>query len=153
MPSSYLNMFTYIVTLQCTYVVYMYVYVVHVKVYWVLLPAGVFLHGCASAGTVVCFYPGTVVSTDSEPTHACCCTMHSSPCAVLQQVELLVPFNSIVFPPFSHGQYLPTDLQDMPHFPDISRENPYLMSHSDGSVIDAKEYATEVCVFVHIFVV
>lgn len=62
-------------------------------------------------------------------------------------------FQFYCVPPFSHGQYLPTDLQDMPHFPDISKENPYLMSHSDGSVIDAKEYATEVCVFMRIFVV
>ena len=38
------------------------------------------------------------------------------------------------------GQYLPTDLGDMPGFPDIGRDHPHLMSRTDGSVIDAKPY-------------
>ena len=38
------------------------------------------------------------------------------------------------------SQYLPTELREMPGFPDIARDNPYLMSRTDGSVIDAKPY-------------
>ena len=40
-----------------------------------------------------------------------------------------------------HVQYLPTDLRAMPNFPDIGKDNPYLMSRSDNSVIDAMPYA------------
>ena len=43
---------------------------------------------------------------------------------------------------YVHLQYLPTDLRAMPHFPDIGKANPYLMSRSDNSVIDAMPYAT-----------
>ena len=32
----------------------------------------------------------------------------------------------------------------MPNYPDVSRDNPYLMSRSDGSIIDAKSYGMEV---------
>ena len=39
------------------------------------------------------------------------------------------------------AQYLPTDLKAMPNFPDIGQDNPYLMSCSDGSIIDAMSYA------------
>ena len=77
---------------------------------------------------------------DSEQTHACLYSALQFLCCISTQ-EII---DSSVFPLFSHWQYLPTDLQDMPHFPDISKDNPYLMSHSDGSVIDAKEYAIEV---------
>ena len=45
-------------------------------------------------------------------------------------------------------QYLPTDLQEIPGFPDIGKANPYLMSHSDGSVIDGMSYtANEVSAY------
>jgi hypothetical protein len=37
--------------------------------------------------------------------------------------------------------YLPTDLKAIPDFPDIGKANPYLMSRSDNSVIDAMPYA------------
>ena len=80
------------------------------------------------------------MSMDSEQTHACLYSALQFLCCISTQ-EII---DSSVFPLFSHWQYLPTDLQDMPHFPDISKDNPYLMSHSDGSVIDAKEYAIEV---------
>ena len=49
------------------------------------------------------------------------------------------------------AQYLPTDLKAMPNFPDIGKDNPYLMSCSDGSIIDAMSYvANEVSDSVYI---
>lgn len=39
--------------------------------------------------------------------------------------------------------FLPYYLNQMPSFPNISKDNPYLMSRTDGSVIDAKDLETK----------
>lgn len=41
-------------------------------------------------------------------------------------------------------QYLRTQVVEMPNFPFMSENNPYLMARSDGGVIDAMGYTSEV---------
>ena len=129
--------------------------------------AGVRLEGHAVPGTVLCFFPGTVVRTpgtpDSQNTDSQFFSTVSSPlpslhflifspslCASPNFLLTLPPPPPPPPPPHSRFvplipvQYLPPHLKHLPNFPDISRGNPYLMSRTDSSVIDANNYRMEV---------
>ena len=44
-------------------------------------------------------------------------------------------------------QYFPTHQKEMPNYPEISLSNPYLMSRTDDTIIDAHSYGIEVMTF------
>ena len=39
---------------------------------------------------------------------------------------------------------MPLDIQKMPNYPQIDRNNMYLMSRYDGCILDAKDYDTNI---------
>ena len=44
-------------------------------------------------------------------------------------------------------QYFPSHQKEMPNYPEISLSNPYLMSRTDDTIIDAHSYGIEVMTF------
>ena len=54
------------------------------------------------------------------------------------------PPSSPFLPPDHLMQYLPPHLTHMPNFPNITQGNPYLMTRTDSSIIDASCYKMEV---------
>ena len=58
------------------------------------------------------------------------------------QTSLLFPLTTHTH---THTQYLPLYQREMPNYPDISLDNSYLISRTDGSIVDAKEYTNKVC--------
>ncbi len=48
-------------------------------------------------------------------------------------------------------QYVPSQLREIPGYPDITHDNHYLMARTDGSIIDAKDHiSSEVQVHAHV---
>ena len=62
--------------------------------------------------------------------------------STIYTIYIHIPLRRLIPSLSACTQYLPTDLQEILGFPDIGKANPYLMSHSDGSVIDGMSYTT-----------